>query len=124
MSGHPPSGASLRGRALRLRCPWCGVGRLFAGWFRMHRRCSECGLEFEREPGYYLGSIYINYGVAVVLTLVLHLLMQYVWQVAIGIQVALLTGLASLFGLVFFRYARALWLAFDLAFDPPGSDEH
>jgi len=89
----------------------------------MSERCSGCGLKFEREPGYFLGSIYINYGAAVLIAIVLHLLMQYVWHVAIGLQVALLVSITLVFGLCFFRWARALWLAFDVHFDPPGPDE-
>ena len=33
------------------RCPRCGVGGLFAGWNRLHERCSSCGLPFERSSG-------------------------------------------------------------------------
>lgn len=116
-------GTALRRHALALRCPWCGGGRLFAGWFRMEPRCSGCGLRFEREAGYFLGSIYINYGAAIVLALVLHLLMQFVWQVPTVVQMVLLGGVIALFGLGFFRWARALWLAFDLRLDPPRPDE-
>ena len=35
----------------------------------------------------------------------------------------LLTAFCLLFPLWFFRYARAIWLALDLYFDPPRSDE-
>ena len=89
----------------------------------MHERCSGCSFKFEREPGYFLGSIYVNYGAAVFLALVLHLLMQYVWHIRVEIQVTLLGALALTFGLWFFRWARALWLAFDLTFDPPPPEE-
>lgn len=110
-------------RALRLRCPWCGGGKLFAGWFRMHERCSGCGFRFERETGYFLGSIYVNYGAAVLLALVLHLAMQYLWHVDALLQSVLIGGVVACFGLYFFRWARALWLAFDLAIDPPRPEE-
>jgi hypothetical protein len=30
----------------------------------MHDRCSNCGLRFNREPGYFLGAMYISYGLA------------------------------------------------------------
>src|SRR5688500_10126255 len=50
------------GRSLRLRCPRCGMGRLYRGWFAMNDQCAECGCDFRREPGFYLGSIYFNYG--------------------------------------------------------------
>ena len=89
----------------------------------MAARCSSCGLRFEREDGYFLGSIYINYGVAIVLALPLLLLMQFVWQVPMRVQLLSIGALIALFGLFFFRYARALWLAFDLRLDPPREDE-
>ena len=108
---------------MRLRCPLCGVGEMFAGWFRMNERCRGCNFAFERESGYFLGSIYINYGAAVVLALVLHLLMQYAWHVAIEAQLVVLVALTAAFGLFFFRWARALWLAFDLSVDPPEPQE-
>lgn len=49
-------------RSVRLRCPVCGRGKLFAGWFKMHSRCGVCDAKFEREAGFFLGSIYFNYG--------------------------------------------------------------
>ena len=110
-------------RALRLVCPLCGGGRLFSGWFAMNERCSACGFKFERETGYFLGSIYVNYGVAVAIAIVLHLLMQNVWHRTALEQVLVIGGIVGAFGLGFFRHARALWLAFDLSFDPPRSEE-
>ena len=36
----------------------------------MAERCTECGLRFHREPGFYLGSIYFNYGLTAILVTV------------------------------------------------------
>ncbi|NWG72573.1 MAG: DUF983 domain-containing protein [Parvularculaceae bacterium] len=33
-------------RGLSKRCPACGRGRLFAGYTRIAKACSECGLDF------------------------------------------------------------------------------
>jgi uncharacterized protein (DUF983 family) len=38
--------------ALRLRCPYCGRGKLFSHGFTMNDHCSNCGWIFEREEGY------------------------------------------------------------------------
>ena len=38
-------------RGLRLLCPRCGEGPLFAGWNRLHEHCPVCGLELERRVG-------------------------------------------------------------------------
>ena len=54
--------STLMGRALRLKCPRCGEGAIFSGPFTTLDHCSHCKLKYERAPGYFLGSIYINYG--------------------------------------------------------------
>ena len=58
-------------RSCRLRCPGCGGDKLFHGWFRMHAACQQCGRKYERAPGFFLGSIYFNYGVTALLVVVL-----------------------------------------------------
>ena len=108
---------------MRLRCPLCGVGEMFAGWFRMNERCRGCNFAFERESGYFLGSIYVNYGAAVLIAVVMHLLLEYVGQVPIVVQAVILSAFVVAFGLLFFRWARALWLAFDVSIDPPEPHE-
>lgn len=48
-------------RALRLRCPHCGGGPIFASWFPMCPRYPVCGLGFERgEQGYVVGAYMFN----------------------------------------------------------------
>src|SRR5438046_9574948 len=54
------------------RCPRCRVGRIFRysvfrGFPKMCERCSICDLTFEREPGYFLGSMYISYFLGVLI---------------------------------------------------------
>ena len=51
----------MLGPALRLLCPRCGIGKLYQKPFRMHANCPHCNLRFEREQGYYVGAIDINY---------------------------------------------------------------
>jgi hypothetical protein len=105
-------------RAFRLRCPRCGEGKLFRGWFDMNEHCPNCRLKYERAPGYFLGSIYINYGVtAVTLTIgyfLLHAALGFTNRQLSGP----LVGFCIVFATIFFRFARALWLALDCFFDP------
>jgi uncharacterized protein (DUF983 family) len=118
----PPRGA-MRRRAFRLRCPWCGAGEMFRGLLAMNERCSGCGLRFEREPGYFLGSIYLNYGLAVVVAIALHFVLADALEESATAEFAVIAPVATAVGLLFFRWARALWLAFDLSVDPPAPDE-
>ena len=108
----PSLPAPLR-HALRLRCPRCGAGRLFAGWFRMEPRCPACSLDFRREPGFYLGSIYINYGITALTTIALYGLL--VLGAGCSAEQALAACLAMSVALPMwlYRYARAFLLAID-----------
>ena len=113
-----PSLFTLAIRAIRLRCPKCGMGKIFRNWLTMHSECEKCRRKFDRAPGYLLGSIYFNYGVTALLVVIIYASMMLT-QTLNGTQLSIiLTLFILLFPLWFFRYARALWLAFDENFDP------
>jgi uncharacterized protein (DUF983 family) len=113
----------LLSRALRLRCPNCGVGKLFAGWFSMPRRCSHCDFRFERGPGYWLGSIYVNYGLAAILVTAGYFVLFFTEALPQEAVLWLLTAFCIVFPLCFFRFARSIWIAFDTYFDPIRPEE-
>lgn len=101
------------GRGALLRCPACGTGLLFRGWFRMHDACRACGHSFRREPGFYLGSIYINYGVTVIVTGALYALLVWGLGTSHEAALAICLGVAVAFPILFFRHARSFLLALD-----------
>ncbi len=112
-----PTLETLVGRALRLRCPRCGRGALFRGWFAMPVGCSECGLKYERAPGYFLGSTYINYALTAICLTIVYSLLHFGLRMT-NRQLALpLSAFVIVIPLVLFRHARALWLAMDCHFD-------
>ena len=105
-------------RSLRLRCPACGTGRLFSGWFRMNAACPNCGLTYSRGPGYFLGSIYFNYGVTAMIITVTFFSLFLGAGISPDVLLWPLAAFSVLFPLWFFRYARSLWVGFDQFFDP------
>ncbi|RIK81136.1 MAG: hypothetical protein DCC68_09325 [Planctomycetota bacterium] len=113
-------------RGLRLRCPVCGQGRLFRNWIAMHSHCDHCGLKYERAPGYFLGSIYFNYGATTILVVAAFLVFFFTEIVPQSTAFAVLLAFSLLFPVWFFRYARSFWMAFDHFYDPvsrtPGTD--
>ncbi|MEX1224211.1 MAG: DUF983 domain-containing protein [Pirellulales bacterium] len=104
-------------RALRLRCPDCGGTKLFSGPFRMRETCDQCGLKFYREPGFYLGSIYVNYGLTALLVMAVYFGLVALTELSDPWRLGISMAVCVLFPLWFFRYARAIWLAFDRYFD-------
>jgi uncharacterized protein (DUF983 family) len=106
-------------RALRLRCPACGRGKIFRGWFTMNDACPGCSRPFQRGPGFFLGSIYFNYGITAVMVVVIYFACFFS-EVVTDRQLFYITmAIALFFPLWFFRYARALWIGFDELWDPP-----
>lgn len=89
----------------------------------MHDRCPTCGRKFDRAPGYLLGSIYFNYGVTALLVVVLYFLLFFSKSLTGQQLLWVLSGFGLLFPLWFFRYARALWIAFDERWDPWPNEE-
>ncbi len=105
-------------RGMKLRCPECGLGRLYRSPFRMNTHCEYCGLIYEREQGYFIGAIYIN--IIVTETLLLGTLLIY-GLVAGAINQTILTTLvilAIVMPLLAFHHSRGLWLCFDHIMNP------
>lgn len=112
------SPGTLWSQAMRLRCPRCGQGILFQGWFLMHERCSSCNLKYERSPGYFLGSAYFNYGQTAATMTATYMILHFGYGVSKNWLLPPLAVYCTLWPLFWFRYARALWLAFDCYMDP------
>lgn len=117
-----PTNATLLGRGLAKRCPRCGGGHLYEGWFRMRPRCPTCGYLFEREPGFFVGAYLINFAIAEGILFVM-LMVFILWKNThpdAGIAFAVWIGIA--FGvlgpIVFYPFSRTIWSAIDLAMTP------
>jgi uncharacterized protein (DUF983 family) len=106
-------------RSCRLRCPACGEGQLFRDWIHMHERCASCGLPFDRGPGYYLGSIYVNYGLTALLVTAGYFAGYFSESMSPNALLWTCAAFCVFFPLWFFRYARGIWLGLDHYFDPP-----
>jgi uncharacterized protein (DUF983 family) len=111
----------MLGHGLRLRCPCCGIARLYEKPFKMYEHCTYCGLKFEREQGYFIGAIYINYAATVAIAVPGFFLLDAFTAMTINQQLTLWVPFAVVFPLLFFHHARSLWLVMDHYFNPaPG----
>lgn len=95
---------------LRLRCPRCQQGKMYRSPIQINDQCPHCGLSFHSEPGFFIGSLYPNYAMTVVLVAALY------WLLVFGIGVHQTTslwiciGFIALFPFWFHRYARCIWM--------------
>jgi uncharacterized protein (DUF983 family) len=107
---------------LRSLCPRCRTGKIFrrSVWLfpPMYERCPSCDLKFEREDGYFLGAMYIGYGLGLATIAALSAL---VWEVLRWPLVKSVIGGTVLFlplAPVLTWMARVLWIYMDQTIDP------
>ena len=103
-------------RGLARRCPRCGQGGLFRGWFRLVESCPRCGLRFEREEGAFLGAMALNYGVAGVIFMAVLIGWMILDWPDIQVVPLLLTCIAVITAVVilFWPFSKTLWAAVEV----------
>jgi hypothetical protein len=84
----------------------------------MNDLCPACGLHFNREPGYFLGAMYISYGLALAVIFLFGLLLWVlthwrldkiaIWAVVLFVPFAPMLTFLS----------RVLWIYLDQTVDP------
>jgi uncharacterized protein (DUF983 family) len=112
---------------LHQRCPRCREGSIYRcplrqGWLEMHERCPVCHLKFEREPGYFLGAMYVSYALAIPPFL---LFVSAFWLLAHWrYELALLGAFFAYLPFVPMaaRISRVVWIYIDQKFDPSKSE--
>jgi hypothetical protein len=84
----------------------------------MSDRCLICGLHFNREPGYFLGAMYISYGLAVGVIVAFGVILWLLTRWSLN-KVALWSVLLFLpFAPMLTFLSRVLWIYFDQTIDP------
>jgi uncharacterized protein (DUF983 family) len=99
------------------KCPKCGIGKVFkekGNIFllrlpKMHTNCSHCNHKFEKEPGYFFGSMFVSYVVAVGEMIVFFLIANQFIESYLKI-VVLIGILAILLSTFNFRLSRMIWI--------------
>lgn len=120
--------------AVKEKCPRCGEGDLFSHKsylpfskksYQMKKFCTHCGLKYEKENGYFYGSMYISYALNVALfafCLIAYLLFfkdSYGWAYYAVSYLAITFLLTA----VLFRQSRSLWLSALTKTEPEARDE-
>jgi hypothetical protein len=87
----------------------------------MHERCPTCGLKFEREEGYFLGAMYISYGLALAIVSLLSALVWIFtrWPLEKTVGAGSILFLPTVPSLT--RLSRVFWIYVDQWIDPDQS---
>jgi uncharacterized protein (DUF983 family) len=119
----PSSQPSTLSSIIRQVCPRCRSGQIFRstvywGFPKMNDRCPACGLLFNREPGYFLGAMYISYGLILALFFVFGAILWALTSWRLN-RLAICAVLLSLpFAPMLTFLSRVLWIYLDQKIDP------
>lgn len=102
--------------SFRLKCPRCSEGTLFQTYFKMYACCPQCDLKFEREAGYFVGAMYINYGVTICTAFPGYFLVERFMSIPFFANLGVWALFSAVFPVLFYRYSKSLWLNFDYIF--------
>ena len=100
------------------KCPKCREGQMFKHpltridkFTAMNENCSQCGLRFEVEPGFFFGAMYISYAVTVGILVLTGITLNIISN---GVYLSTFISSAIAITLILlpltFRYSRVLFL--------------
>jgi len=99
------------------KCPRCHEGNLykstlaeFKGIYNMHDSCPKCNQDYQKEPGFYWGAMYIGYGLSSGYMLTAMVIGLFVFDLSTNQSfIAAILGGVVIVPLVA-RLARAIWI--------------
>src|ERR1700679_3846090 len=114
---------SVSQAVLQQACPRCRAGKIypssvFRGFPKMNDQCAVCRLWFEREEGYFLGAMIVDYALAMVITTAIAALLWSFtrWSFEKLCVVAIVIFLPAVPTVT--RLGRVLWISLDQLIDP------
>jgi uncharacterized protein (DUF983 family) len=103
----------------------CGRGRAFEGFYRMRDRCPQCGYAFEREEGYWVGAVIMNFVFVEAWFALLFVTIVFATAPDIPWVPLLIVAIVTngILPVILYPYSKTLWMALDLHFHPHRMEE-
>ena len=85
---------------------------------KLNPRCEYCGESFEREPGFYIGAMYVSYALTVAMSVTAFVGFIVIFDFRLEYVLAGLILAIILLLPVLFRTARIIWINIFVKYDP------
>ncbi len=107
------------------KCPKCHEGEMFEdpnpyhlkNMDKMYASCSVCGQDYEPEPNFYYGAMYVSYAYTVALFVAVYIICGVWLGWSMWPTVGALAGTLVVLGPYLFRIARVTYLNFFVHYD-------
>ncbi|GAB1398037.1 MAG TPA: DUF983 domain-containing protein [Saprospiraceae bacterium] len=108
-----------------LSCPRCRKADLFyypvlrfKKLYKMKSECDYCGQDFEIEPGFYYGSMFISYIISSFFMLISFGIIKFAFKLDVWTTFGIVMALLVLVYFYVFRISRSLWIHFFVKYNP------
>lgn len=100
-------------------CPHCHQGKVFnekntflkIGFPKMNNFCPHCHFKFEKEPGYFFGAMYLNYGLTVAQSIFTYCIAQQFFVKIFDLRIIPIIAIVIVAMASFnIRLSRLLWI--------------
>ncbi|MBS1903961.1 MAG: DUF983 domain-containing protein [Bacteroidetes bacterium] len=98
-------------RGWRKQCPVCGEKTMFSSYFTMRDRCANCGVNYNREDGEYVASMYLSIMIITVIFVAVYVVLEYGFNASLTVELIVLVALNGLFPIWFYPRSKSLWAA-------------
>ncbi|MEQ9441071.1 MAG: DUF983 domain-containing protein [Cyclobacteriaceae bacterium] len=104
---------------LNHKCPRCRTGNIFryslfqklTRFTDTYKKCPHCSLQYEREPGFFFGAMYVSYGLTMaVLLTTAFVLYNFFGDPELIVYIISVPVVVFLLVPVVFRYSRTIYL--------------
>ncbi|MEL7270904.1 MAG: DUF983 domain-containing protein [Bacteroidota bacterium] len=112
-------------------CPRCHEESMYvnknpyvlADLFKMHERCSHCGLKYKIEPSFFYGSMYVSYGVGVAFAVAAFVIsFLFLGLSLVNTFIAIVVTLIAFMPIII-RLSRNIWINFFIKYEPDAAHQ-
>ena len=104
-------------------CPRCRSFKMFkepmelSSPLEMHKKCEVCNQDFEPEPGFYFGAMFLSYIISGFGILIPGLILVFYFKWSVEATMALIIFVGLLTAIKLMRFSRSLWIHFIVKYD-------
>jgi len=113
-------------------CPRCHLESMYANknpysvgnLFKMHERCSSCGLKYKMEPSFFYGSMYVSYGVGIAFAVAAFVISFLIVKASLIYTFIAIVATMVIFMPIIIRLSRNIWINLFVKYDASATKAH
>ncbi|MCB0372248.1 MAG: DUF983 domain-containing protein [Muricauda sp.] len=92
--------------------------------FKMHERCSHCGLKYKIEPSFFYGAMYVSYAVGIAFAVAAFVISFLFIGTSLKTTFIAIVGTLVVFMPLIIRLSRNIWINFFVKYDAASVKKH